>query len=427
MGAPDPQARYQRLEASWARAAARFLPESALDSPWRHSAARLDDVPRQGWKLHLSATILTAGRLLRRAGPLLVARRIPFKGPSDLGFLDHLNAGLGGFSQVGKCLTVYCRDTEEAVMAAEELHAATVGIAHPDVPFDLPYRRPSCVYYRYGAFDDRTMASRRGGRVGAIVDPDGRVVPDRREPGFAVPKWMSDPFVEAGANAPESADSPLAVDYRAFDVLQQRGKGGVYRALDLTRAPARLCIIKEGLSHGETDPDGRDGRWRVRHEARVLRALRRAGIAVPAVIAEFDVGGGRYLVLEHLEGETLGALTGAGRPLAPERCAGLVAALRKLIEDIHATGWAWRDCKPENIVMTADGDLRPLDFEGACRLDAPAAAPWSTPRYRAPLPSPGTPFDPVREDLHAVEVIAGEIHAAAGLTPRPGEIILSAG
>ena len=387
----------------------------------------MEELPRQGWKLHLSATILSAGRLLRRAGPLLVARGVPFKGPSDLGFLDQLNAGLGGFSQVGKCLTVYCRDTEEAVALAEALDAVTRGIPHPDVPFDLPYRQGSCVYYRYGAFDDRTMAAKRGRRVGAIVEPDGRVVPDRREPGFAVPAWMADPFAVPGADPPGIADSPLAVDYRAFDVLQQRGKGGVYRALDLTVAPARLCVIKEGLRHGETDPEGRDGRWRVRHEGRVLRALRRAGIEVPAVIAEFDVGGGRYLVLEHVEGDTLAVVAGPDKTMAPARCAELVTGLQRLIADIHAAGWAWRDCKPENIVVTAGGDLRPIDFEGACRLDGPAAAPWSTPRYRAPLPSPGTPFDPVHEDLHALEVITAEMHAAAGLTPAPGDPILSAG
>ena len=38
----------------------------------------------------------------------------------------------------------------------------------------------------------------------------------------------------------------------------QRGKGGVYQALDLNVNPPRLCLIKEGRKHGELTWDGRD-------------------------------------------------------------------------------------------------------------------------------------------------------------------------
>src|SRR5204863_196337 len=83
----------------------------------------------------------------------------------------------------------------------------------------------------------------------------------------AKPDWVSDPFLGRGAGgAAAHAESPLGTTFRAFQALTQRGKGGVYKALDLSAHPPRLCIMKEGRSVGELTWDNRDGRWRVRHE-----------------------------------------------------------------------------------------------------------------------------------------------------------------
>ena len=45
---------------------------------------------------------------------------------------------------------------------------------------------------------------------------------------------------------------------------------------------------------------------------------------------------------------------------------------------MHAAGWVWRDCKPANLLLTPDGRLRPLDFEGACPSDEPDPLFWGT-------------------------------------------------
>lgn len=399
---------------------------ASAGSPWRHSAGGEAGLLRQGWKLHLSATILSAGSLLRRVGPFLDADGAAYKGPVDLRFLDTLNAGLGDFSQIGKCLTVYCRDDTHLAHLAPRLHQLTLGIPHPRVPFDRRYAPGSAVFYRYGAFDDRTMKARNGARVGAIVNPRGRLVRDRREPGEAVPSWVTDPLLPtAGSAEPPRTWSPLALDYRIFEVLRQRGRGGVFLALDLTRAPAHLCIVKQGLRHGETDPDGHDGYWRMRHEARVLRSLRRAGIPVPRVLAEFDVEDGRYLVLEHIAGSTLQQLLGRRRRLPAPRAADIARDLASVIQAIHDAGWAWRDCKPENLVLTDAGSLRPIDFEGAWRHGLRPSGAWGTPRYSVPGAAAKGQFDPVGEDDYAMRVVLDELRdRTARLTRAPGKPIL---
>ena len=85
----------------------------------------------------------------------------------------------------------------------------------------------------------------------------------------------------------------------------QRGKGGVYEAIDLSVSPARSVIIKEGRRNGETAWDGKDGYARIKHESRVLRMLGAAGIPVAQIFHEFSRDGNLYLVLEKIVGRPL--------------------------------------------------------------------------------------------------------------------------
>ena len=130
---------------------------------------------------------------------------------------------------------------------------------------------------------------------------------------------------------------------------------------------------------GELSWDGRDGAARVRHEESLLKALREAGIDVPQVFDSFKVEQNYYLVMEYIHGTNLQTLL-----LKRKRRLSIVSALRltsqlaSLLSRIHEAGWTWRDCKPANVILQANGVLRPVDFEGACPNDSPDVLPWST-------------------------------------------------
>jgi serine/threonine protein kinase len=51
---------------------------------------------------------------------------------------------------------------------------------------------------------------------------------------------------------------------------------------------------------------------------------------------------------------------------------------------MHRAGWVWRDCKPKNIIITRTGQLVPIDFEGAARINQPDYLGWSTPGFTPP-------------------------------------------
>jgi serine/threonine protein kinase len=337
--------------------------------------------------------------------PILTKRGVLFKVPARLNLLGGLNSGIGQFSQIGKFLTVYPSSTAEAIELARALHCVTRGLRGPEIPFDARYRNNSLVYYRYGVF----RRPRKGkAKSGIVFDSSGHPHPDRRAAGHAIPRWLDDPFRRSGAK-PQKMRSrgPIGADYLPYKALAQRGKGGIYEAVDLSVSPARLVIIKEGRRDGETAWNGADGYSRVQHETRVLRLLRKAGVPVPEVLRTFIQNGACYLVLEKIVGRQLFSRRALQpRTISWRRAAKFLERLEPLVGNIHAAGWVWRDCKPSHIFLDR-GAVRLLDFEGACRIHEREVLTWGSANY---LPreyyDSFTRRPGVFEDRHALGVIA---------------------
>jgi tRNA A-37 threonylcarbamoyl transferase component Bud32 len=289
-----------------------------------------------------------------------------------------LNSGLlGSYSQVGKIITVYPRHDGELVKLAGVLHQLTYRFRAPSVPFDLRYHPTSNVYYRYGAFKKRKLEC-DGNVLPALISAGGELVPDVRE--NAKPDWVCDPFQDLRAIAKVRKRNALENNsFRVLRALVQRGKGGVYQAIDFQSTPPRLCLLKEGRRYGEINWDGRDGAWRVWHEERVLTQLSRSGILVPKVYARFEVEGSTYLATEFIDGESLQTLLLRQRRRLPiNSILSFGIDIATLLAQMHRAGWAWRDCKPGNLIVNGDGRLVPIDFEGAERIDRPDPMLWGT-------------------------------------------------
>jgi hypothetical protein len=403
----------REIEQRW-RESVSDLPFS--DEIWRYSRRGQAGDPPQGWKIHLSATPLSAREVFSRAFPILRANDVLFKVPVRLEILTEMNSGLPQFSQVGKFLTLYPCSTAEAIALASALHAATRGLPGPEIPFDKRYRKNSLVHYRYGAFG----GTRNGAMdTGVIRDPAGKAHKDKRAAGCAIPSWLSDPFQHGRAKA-RRPRGPIGEDYLAFKAIAQRGKGGVYEAVDLSVSPARLVILKEGRRQGEVDLLGRDGYARVKHEAHLLRLLHRAEIPVPELFAEFTQNGNRYIVIEKIPGRPL---LSRRRPQPGksswQRAQKILDQALPLMSQIHASGWVWRDCKPSHLFMHR-GKMRLIDFEGACRLDDTQAMPWSSPHYVPPIHEHSLSRQAgTREDDYALGVIAFQF-ATGEFPPRNG-------
>lgn len=142
--------------------------------------------------------------------------------------------------------------------------------------------------------------------------------------------------------------------------------GTVYRALDtkLGREVA-IKILPEEFSH---DPD-RAARFE--REARLLASLNHPHIATLHGLEEFN--GRKFLVMELVEGETLGEQIARGAlPIA--ELLPLFRQITEALEAAHEKGVVHRDLKPPNIKITPEGNIKVLDFGLAKAFRSEAAA-----------------------------------------------------
>ena len=379
----------QLHDAKWTSLCKRYLPIHEGETIWRYSRSDNVQLPEQGWKLHVSATILSANKTLSRVAPYLKRHDILFKAPCSLEELEKLNAGLFyGYSQVGKFLTVYPRNDSEALCLASELDRLTKGLPAPVVPFDSQFGPGSNVFYRYGSFSND-----------AISDVDGKLTVDCREQ-TTPPSWVANPFATVATKA---SSSLLDTPFRVIRSLSQRGKGGVYEGVDFRFDPPRRCIIKQGRVVGEVGWNGKDGAWMVKKEAEILRRLAKAGVEVPETYLTFKLNNHFYLVMEQIGGETLQSFLEKRRQRLPiSHVVAMAKQIWLLLTEIHNVGWIWMDCKPANLIVTPEGKLRPIDFEGACALNSSDSTYWQTRSFMRP--ADGNQRPSIADDLYAFGV-----------------------
>lgn len=405
MSNPGAKSLPEQLKKEWVSLSNDFLPVTGkADSIWKFSREATTADPVQGWKLHISATVLTAGQVLAVVGPLLKSRGVLFKGPASLDHLSKLNSGLYyGYTQVGKCLTVYPRSEREAIAIAKKTVALTRDLPAPAVPFDLKFG--GCVYYRYGAFRRHHQTQVSAGDALPILTPEGLAVPDDRKSPTAKPEWIEDPFLQhAETIAKTKAPAPSA--FRVVRALGQRGKGGVYLGLDFSLPSPRRCILKEGRRAGESSWDGWDGYSRVQHEERVLTALAQKGVDVPRVYSCFEVEHNLYVALEYIEGKSLqDLLANLEKRMPVSRVVQFGRQISELLDRLHSAGWVWRDCKPSNLIVTKTRKLRAIDFEGAWPIDQPDPPLWASQTFAAPEVKAGNCIPKPAQDLYSLGVV----------------------
>ena len=150
--------------------------------------------------------------------------------------------------------------------------------------------------------------------------------------------------------------------YHLQALLGAGGMGEVYRARDtkLGRDVA-IKILPRAVT---SDPDRLA---RFEREARMLAALNHSNICAIYGLEEAD--GLRFLILELVDGETLGQKLAKLRVLDPQS-SGLpldevltvARQIAEALEIAHDKGIIHRDLKPANVTITPDGMVKVLDF-----------------------------------------------------------------
>jgi serine/threonine protein kinase len=203
--------------------------------------------------------------------------------------------------------------------------------------------------------------------------------------------------------------------YRLEAPLGAGGMGTVYRAYD-TRLERVVAIKLLNPGTGTADSGS------ALREARLASALNHPNICAVYEVAE--VGDQAFIVMEFVEGRTLNSLIGP-RGLPSDDVVRYGAQVADAIAHAHDRGVVHCDLKPQNVIITADGRAKVLDFGIARRMqaaavDATTAAPETalTPAiagtlpYMAPEVVRGSRPD-VRSDIWSLGVVLHEMATGA--------------
>jgi len=139
--------------------------------------------------------------------------------------------------------------------------------------------------------------------------------------------------------------------------------------------------------------DDADRLARFEREAKTLASLSHPNIA--GIYGLEEANGKRYLVLEYVDGESLDIRLARG-PLAVDEALVTAGRIAEALEAAHDRGVVHRDLKPGNIMVTADGAVKVLDFGLARTSDTLTSGTGSAPdsptaTSPGPLPSPTIP------------------------------------
>lgn len=154
--------------------------------------------------------------------------------------------------------------------------------------------------------------------------------------------------------------------YRLVRLLGAGSQGTSYlaedRQLSTPEQSAHVCVKMLTTERARTDQSPLLG-----------EAMKARRINHPAVVRVLDRGvfhGQEYIVYEFVEGQGLDSwVAKRGRPLRPDEAARLVTRIARGVQAAHSAGLVHRDLKPDNILITPEGEPKITDFGAAAVVE----------------------------------------------------------
>ena len=240
--------------------------------------------------------------------------------------------------------------------------------------------------------------------------------------GELAPTLVDLPVRPGGAGSRSAASAPASIpfpggvgrDVESYRLGERLGSGGmavVFRAEDLRLG--RTVALKFLIPELSRDPAAKH---RFLREARALSGLDHPNLCTIHEVGE-TADGQIFIAMPCYEGETLRRRIQRG-PLAPDEAIDLALQAAQGLAKAHKSGIVHRDVKPANLMVTADGVVKILDF-GLAKLAGTTSAArketgGGTLAYMSPEQTLGEDVDG-RADLWSLGVVLYEM--LTGLKP----------
>ncbi len=206
--------------------------------------------------------------------------------------------------------------------------------------------------------------------------------------------------------------------YRAIETIGSGGMADVYKAVD--EVLGRTVAVKVLHPRYATDPNFVQ---RFRHEAASA-----ANLSHPNIVNIYDWGQDGetyYIVMEYVRGTDLKALVEERGAIDPVKVAEYGAQVAAALSVAHGYDIIHRDIKPQNIVLTPDGQIKVMDF-GIARAGntnmTQTGSVLGTAQYVSPEQAQGRPLGPT-SDLYSLGIVLYEL--STGRLPFDGDTPVS--
>ena len=203
--------------------------------------------------------------------------------------------------------------------------------------------------------------------------------------------------------------------YRVDAKIATGGMSTVYRGLDVRLDRPVALKVMDARYSGDSQ-----FLTRFQREARAVARLKDPGLV--AVYDQGLDGSHPFLVMELVEGGTLRELLRERGPMPPHAAAAVLRPVLGGLATAHRAGLVHRDVKPENVLISDDGEVKLVDF-GLVRAVAEAGITSTsvilgTAAYLSPEQVSSGAAD-ARSDVYAVGILAYEL--ITGTTPFTGD------
>ncbi|QFG21355.1 class III lanthionine synthetase LanKC [Actinomadura sp. WMMB 499] len=384
--------------------AGRQVPDGWTRQPrgvWTMQGRTDGSIPDQGWKIHVSAGLHNAEEILDIVAKYCVEHDVFFKYLRSRRVLLARNSKYAERGGSGKFMTIYPADERVLEQTLRELGGMLEGQRAPYILSDLRWGSGP-LFVRYGGFRERSCRSEYGEPVPAIETPDGRLVPDHRDPVFRVPDWVTVPACLEPALAARDTGTPDDFPFEIHKALHFSNGGGLYRATD-TRTGGEV-LVKEARPMAGLDRDEDDAVVRLDRERRFLERMADLD-CIPRMVDHRVCWEHHFLVREFVAGETLSHHMVRRNPLlhvgaTADEIAGYAAWALDILEQIelaldelHRRGAVFGDLHPGNIIVRDDDTIAFVDFELVADAAQATRPALGAPGYQAPPGYTGVAVD----------------------------------
>lgn len=317
------------------------------------------DIQRQGWKVHISATLDNFMEVLRLVAQTCYRYNVTFK---HLGTRDKFlmrNGKLMNRGYAGKYITCY-PDEEILKIFLDDLESQLKLFKGPYILSDKRWQNAP-IYLRYGVFKKSNTIDDE------MLLIDGKLIKDSREASFQVPAGIDFPdFIRdwINGNDEDQGELPFIVS-KAF---RFSNSGGIYEAV-LRGSENEKIILREARRYAGIDLEGEDAVTRLNSEASALDKLSNDE-GVPNIVWKGLVWENEYLAVEKCSGVPVNRWVTNNYPIYDNhdatylaRALVIVDKLIKIVKNAHKLGVYHQDIHLGNVLINNELHVSLIDWE----------------------------------------------------------------